>query len=198
MVSFDNLSSNKMVSYVLYAVAAIIVLYLAYKVVQKLFPTIITPSAASDNTISAASLYSLGNAPSMIPGEDVNESDFNYLGGTQFTAAGVNAMNDPSNDVQKYTLTQDINGRPFWQANQMSSTNDFLTKGEFDGILDRHINRNMVPNIKYMTLPKYIRNSSNTYGTYRPTENTYDKCLDVHDVQNEGGLLGSDPYTWGQ
>lgn len=197
MVSFDNLSSNKMVRYVLYALAAVIVLYLLYKLVQAWYPNIIT---SVSNTSSGASFYSLGSAPSAIPGDDtdVNESDFNYLGGTQFTAAGVNALNDPSNEVQKYKLVKDINGREMWTPVMMTSTSDFLSKGEFDNILDRHLIRNMVPNIKYMTLPKYIRNADNFFGTYQPTENTYDKCLDDADVPNPGGVFGSNAYTWGQ
>lgn len=193
MISFEKMTTNTTIQYILYAIVGMIVIYLGFKLVQMYFPTIITSGQDATNKLIA-----LGSAPSMNAGDgsEINEADFQYLGGTNFTVNGL--ADDPSNSVQKYEKVLGADGREYWSPIQMSSTDDYLTKTEFDNILNRHINRNMSPELKYMTLPKYIRNASNFWGTYQPTEHTLDKCLDKSDVPREGGLIGDPNWGWGK
>jgi hypothetical protein len=192
MISFESISSNNLFKYALYALAALVAGWVAYELYIRYF------SIPLNNLLSGVSLSSL-NSP-VISGQSeaaadmIDDKDFEYIHGTTYKVDGLSP--DPSNSVQKYKKTQDATGRSFWEPIQMTTTSDFLTNDEYENIVDRHVNRNMAPNLKYLTQPKYIRNADNFFGTYQPTDNTLDKCLDVHDVQNEGGLLGS--VQWGQ
>lgn len=193
MISFEKITNNSALKYILYIVAGMVVIWLGFKLVQRFFPTIITSGGGQNATDN---LIALGSAPSVNAGDgsDINESDFQYLGNTSFN---VNRLaEDPSNSVQRYEKVMGADGRMYWNPVPMASTGDYLSKSEFESIIDRQINRNMTPELKYMTLPKYIRNASNFFGTYQPTENTLDKCLDKSDVPVEGGLLGQP--KWGQ
>jgi len=196
MISFESISSNTTVKYVLYGLAVLVVGYLAYKLYVRYFPNGLMSSGAQS---SGVSLVSLGNGPVItgqgnVGGDMIDDKDFEYIHGTSYRVDGLSP--DPSNSVQKYKKTTDATGRAFWEPIPMTSTADFLTNDEYENIVNRHINRNMVGNLQHMTLPKYIRNADNFFGTYQPTEDTLDKCTDHHDVPREGGLLSG--VQWGQ
>lgn len=195
MISFEKMTNNSALKYILYGVAIMVVIWLGFKLVQRFFPTIITTGSASGQN-ATDDFIALGSAPYVNSGDgsEVNESDFQYLGNSAFN---VNRLaEDPSNSVQRYEKVRGADGREYWAPIPMASTGDYLSKSEFDAIIDRQINRNMTPELKYATLPTYIRNASNFWGTYQPTENTLDKCLDKADVPVEGGLIGNP--KWGQ
>lgn len=185
MVSFDSMNVNNALKYLIYVIVALVLLWVVYQVVVYFYPKL-----AWKNMMSKASLQSLGSAPSIRgQGDDINDNDFEYMHNTSFNYEGLAA--DPSNSVQKYKKTVDATGRAYWEPVPMNTPGDFLTNDEFENIVDRHIISNLAPDIRHATLPKYIRNADNFWGTYKPTNNTLDKCLDAQDVPHEGGVFGN-------
>ncbi len=190
MISFDSMNSNNAVKYVIYALVALFVVWVLYKLYVYFFPNGINWGSQPSN----ASFFSLGRGPSITgqgeaAGDDVNDSDFDYIRGTSVNWEGTAA--DPSNSVQKYKKTVDATGRSYWEPVPMQTTGDYLTNDEFNNIVDRHIISNLTPDLRHATLPKYIRNADNFWGTYKPTNDTLDKCLDEQDVPHEGGIFGN-------
>lgn len=192
MVSFDSTTMNKTVRTLLYVAAALVLAYVAYKLYLYVFPAGIPNPFARGMSLDSYNIPAVTGQGNYL--DQVNDSDFDYIHGQTYVIDGL--AGDPSNDVQKYKKVQDATGRSFWEPIPMLKTTDYLTNTEYDSIVDRHINRNMVGNLHYLTQPKYIRNADNFWGTYKPTENTLDKCLDERDVPHEGGLLAD--VKWGQ
>lgn len=184
MLSFENPNST-MYNVFLFIVAALTVA-LIYRAVMYFMPK---------KMMTGTDLQSL-SLPSYTESQKVSDSDFNYLHGTTVKVDGLSP--DPSNEVQKYKKSVDVTGRAFWEPLPMTSVNDYLTPEEYDGILNRHILRNMTPNLKHLTMPKFIRNADNFWGTYWPNETggplDNGRCVDPSDLDGKQGLFQHVPF----
>ena len=162
-------STKKVITGILYFVAAAIVIWVIYSLVV----SYVVPNMPKNSRLGTLLQVQDLSVPSITGGagamDDINDSDFNYIHGTTFTVDGLGP--DPSNEVQKYRKSVDASGRAFWEPLPMTSVSDYLTKGEFDTIIDRQILDNMTPNLKYLTQPKFIRNADNFWGNYWPEIN---------------------------
>lgn len=192
MLSFETTSqTNKTLWNVLYfALAAFAVWAVYYIVVNYVMPRF-SPKSTMSKFLDVQSL----NTPSATGSDPVTEDDFNYLHGTTMKVEGLSQ--DPSNDVQKFTQMVDVSGRAYWEPVPMTSVNDYLTADEYNGILDRHVLRNMTPNLKHLTMPKFIRNADNFWGTYWPNETggplDNGRCVDPSDLIGKQGLFQNIP-----
>lgn len=186
MMSFESVSSNNYVKYIIYALVLCLVIYLAY-MAYTYIASMMNKNVSGNLSTSTPSNPNFKDLdlPTINGSNDINDSDFDYIAGTSFNYEGLSP--DPSNDVQKYKMSMDATGRPYWEPLPMTSANDYLSPKEFDSIVERHVIRNMTPNLRKMTEPKFIRNADNFWGVYWPNETgeplDNGRCVDPSDLK---------------
>jgi hypothetical protein len=196
MLSFTNFTASDSMKYVLYFVLAAFAVWIGYQIYQTYIKPHINKNSRLGTILQVSDLSQPSITGERQPGDPIDDTDFNYIHGTTFTVDGLAA--DPSNDVQKYRKSVDASGRAFWEPLPMTSVNDYLTAGEFNTIVDRQILNNMVPNLKYLTTAKFIRNADNFWGTYWPNENLgpldNGRCVNPSDLEGKQGLYQGIPF----
>ena len=186
-------STKKVITGILYFVAAAIAIWLIYTLIV----SYIVPNVPKNSRLGTLLQVQDLSVPSITGAagamDDINDSDFNYIHGTTFTVDGLGP--DPSNEVQKYRKSVDASGRAFWEPLPMTSVSDYLTPNEYNTIVDRQIISNLAPNLKYLTQPKFIRNRDNYWGVSWPNTNfgplDNGRCVNPQDLEGMAGIYQS-------
>jgi hypothetical protein len=208
MISFDNYNksgTNVVLKWGIFIALVALAGYLTYRILLAYLPDLFGPGPVIGNSPAAASGKAAAAAKNTNAGfgfsTDLWDPQMNHILGAHSTENV-----DPSNDVQKFTSHVDpVTGKTMWTPVPMQLTQDYVTKDEFDLLIDRHVLGYNKAQLDYMTQPSFIRNADNFFGLPvwpnddgTPLSNLRGACVNPEDIAQRGGLFNSDSSKWGQ
>jgi hypothetical protein len=209
MISFDNYNksgTNVVLKWGIFIALVALAGYLTYRILLAYLPDLFGPGPVIGNSPAAAAS---GKAAAVAKNTNAGfgfstdqwDPQMNHILGAHSTENV-----DPSNDVQKFTSHVDpVTGKTTWTPVPMQLTQDYVTKDEFDRLIEQHIPANNIAQLEYMTQPSFIRNADNFFGLPvwpnddgTPLSNLRGACVNPEDIAHRGGLYNSDSSKWGQ
>jgi hypothetical protein len=210
MISFDNYNksgTNVVLKWGIFIALVALAGYLTYRILLAYLPDLFGPGPVIGQAAAAAGKSAAKTTPSV----SVN-TGYGYSADawdpqmSSILGAHSTENVDPSNAVQKFSSHVDpVTGKTVWTPNPMQNTQDYITKDEFDVLVDRYIPGYNKAQLDYMTQPSFIRNADNFFGLPvwpnddgTPLSNLRGACVNPEDIAHRGGLFNSDSSKWGQ